>query len=143
MALPRVPEAMALLSTADGLLAWATTSAASSMRCRSLPTASATQSDLFGPAPPLVEKPSARIRSIARLFCSEAEDKSWFHDRQFWHEYLSMLAGNRFNRFSLTLGMGYNYPYHNNYISDVYFYFPYPFLLDMPGYGIDVKGADA
>ena len=41
---------------------------------------------LFGPDLPLVEKPSARVRCIARLFCSEQEDKSWFHDRQFWHD---------------------------------------------------------
>ena len=93
VALPRVPEAMALLSTADGLLAWgyderglvyALSELADRVRHA--------ESDLFGPAPPLVEQPSARIRSIARLFCSEAEDKSWFHDRQFWHDYLSMLA---------------------------------------------------
>ena len=62
------------------------------------------ESDLFGPDLPLVEEPSARVRSIARLFSSEAEDKGWFHDRQFWHEYLSMLASNRFNRFNLNVG---------------------------------------
>jgi hypothetical protein len=88
---------------------------------------------------PCIQQPSARVRSIARLFCSEEEDMPWFIDRQFWAEYLDMLAVNRINRFNLTLGMGYNYPYHNNYISDVYFYFPYPFLLEMPNYPVAVK----
>ena len=54
-----------------------------------------------------------------------------------------MLASNRFNRFALTLGMGYNYPYHNPWITDVYFYFPYPFLLDLDGYGVRVKELSA
>jgi len=139
-------EAIALAPVGEGLLAWgfdtrgqvyALTELADRVRYWD------GEGPLFGPGLPLVEKPSARIRSIARLFCSDIEDKSWFHDRQFWHGYLSMLAANRFNRFALTLGMGYNYPYHNNYVSDVYFYFPYPFLLDLPGYGIDVAELSA
>lgn len=91
----------------------------------------------FG-ALPFAESPTARVRSMARLFCSEAEDKVWFYDKRQWRLYLDMLATNRFNRFSLTLGMGYNYPYHNPWLTDVYFYFPYPFLLDTPGYGVKV-----
>lgn len=94
--------------------------------------------DLFAGTYPTIESPSARVRSMARLFCSEEEDKVWFYDRQQWRDYLTMLASNRFNRFSLTLGMGYNYPYHNPWITDVYFYFPYPFLIEVPGYGVDV-----
>ena len=39
--------------------------------------------------------------------------------------------------------MGYNYPYHNPWITDVYFYFPYPFLLDLDGYDIRRQGAVA
>ncbi|TCR71404.1 hypothetical protein [Rhizobium sp. BK376] len=95
--------------------------------------------DLFSGSFPVVETPAARIRSMAKLFCSEEEDKVWFYDRQQWRDYLTMLASNRFNRFSLTLGMGYNYPYHNPWITDVYFYFPYPFLIDVPGYDVDVR----
>ena len=45
--------------------------------------------DLFAGTFPLVEQPSARIRSMARLFCSEEEDKGWFHDRQQWRDYLT------------------------------------------------------
>lgn len=99
--------------------------------------------DPFAGTFPLVERPSARVRSMARLYCSREEDDGWFHDRQGWREYLTMLASNRFNRFALTLGMGYNYPYHNPWIADVSFYFPYPFLLDVAGYGIDVAELSA
>ena len=99
----------------------------------------ATGDDPFAGPMPLAEKPTARIRSMARLFCSEEEDLDWFHDRKHWRDYLSMLASCRFNRFSLTLGMGYNYPYHNPWIRDVYFYFPYPFLMDVDGYDVAVR----
>jgi hypothetical protein len=87
------------------------------------------------PERPVLERPATRIRSVARLFCSDVEDRSWFHDERFWERYLSMLAANRFNRFSLTLGLGYNY--HRG-VTDAYLYFAYPFLLDVPGYGVRV-----
>ena len=87
---------------------------------------------------PIVETPTAAIRSIARLFCSEEEDKVWFYDKNQWRAYLDMLAHSRINRFSLTLGMGYNYPGHNLWITDVYFYFAYPYLVSLPGYGIGI-----
>jgi hypothetical protein len=80
-----------------------------------------------------IERPANVIRSIARLFESDVEDKQWFHDRSMWREYLSMLAENRFNRFSLTFGLGYNFPRN---VTDVYFYFAYPFLLSVPGYKV-------
>ena len=51
-----------------------------------------------------------------------------------------MLASNRFNRFAINLGIGYDYPYHNNILSDVYLHFAYPFLVDLPEYGIRVDG---
>ena len=89
---------------------------------------------------PVVEHPAAKLRSIARAFMSEEGDKGWFHDREMWGEYLSMLVTQRFNRFSMTLGMQYNYPYHNAWIADVYMYFPYPFLIDVPDYNIRVEG---
>ncbi len=99
----------------------------------------ATGDDPFDGTFPLTGEPTARIRSIARLFCAENEDKAWYYDKNFWREYLTMLATNRFNRFALTLGMGYNYPYHNPWITDVYFYFPYPFLFDLDGYDVRVR----
>jgi hypothetical protein len=83
--------------------------------------------------PPVSERPANAIRSVARAFVSDVEDKSWFQDRAFWSRYLTMLAAQRFNRFSLTLGIGYDFATN---LSDCYFYFAYPFLLSVPGYNV-------
>jgi hypothetical protein len=82
---------------------------------------------------PIVEQPANPIRSIARLFTSDVEDKAWYNDQEFWSDYLTELATHRYNRFTLTLGLGYNFPRH---VPDAYFYFSYPFLLDVPGYDV-------
>jgi len=84
---------------------------------------------------PLVQEPANRVRSVARLFCSDVEDLGWFRDEGFWRRYLSMLVGQRFNRFSLTLGLGYNF--HRD-VTDAYLYFAYPFLVSVPGYAVRV-----
>jgi hypothetical protein len=89
---------------------------------------------------PLVQQPANRIRSIARCFESVAEDTSWFHDRAMWRDYLTMLVTHRINRFSMTFGVQYNYPME---VSDVYFYFTYPFLFSVPGYNIQARGLSA
>ncbi len=73
------------------------------------------------------------VRSVMRVFCSDVEDKPWFNDRDFWRDYLSMLATERFNRFNLALGLGYDFA---RQLDDTYFYFAYPFLLDVPGYNV-------
>ncbi|MCC2611862.1 hypothetical protein ABK249_23760 [Neorhizobium sp. Rsf11] len=139
--LPEAPESFVLVRQGDIITAWgsdtrglvfALTELADRVRF-------APGQDLFEGTFPLVEQPSARVRSMSRLFCSEQEDKIWFYDRQQWREYLSMLAANRFNRFSLALGFGYNYPYHNPWITDVYFYFPYPYLLNLPAHDVRVE----
>ncbi|MEI7421492.1 MAG: hypothetical protein WCK18_05335 [Prolixibacteraceae bacterium] len=85
---------------------------------------------------PVIERPSSRIRSILRGFCSEVEDKSWFYDKDYWRNYLSMLVSTRVNRFNLSLGMGYN---SAQGITDGYFIFPYPFLVKVPGYEVHAK----
>ncbi|MGO4213934.1 hypothetical protein AB4043_24335, partial [Terriglobus sp. YAF25] len=41
---------------------------------------------------PIVERTPNRVRSVARAFCSEIEDKSWFYDRAFWTHYLDNIA---------------------------------------------------
>ena len=84
---------------------------------------------------PFVERSANAVRSVARLFCSEVEDLGWFRDEGFWRRYLSMLVSQRFNRFSLTLGLGYNFP---RGVTDAYLYFAYPFLLPVPGYEVRV-----
>ena len=86
---------------------------------------------------PLVETPANAIRSIARLFASDVEDKPWFNSKPFWREYLTMLAAERFNRFNLTLGLGYDF---TRQIKDAYFYFAYPFLLAVEGYNVRAVG---
>ncbi|HEV2270718.1 MAG TPA: hypothetical protein VGR92_14790 [Steroidobacteraceae bacterium] len=138
--LPHAPEALALLGTSfdgrPGVLAcgadtrgltYALLELADRIRCGQDPEAALT----FGAA--VVEKPYHRVRSIGRLFVSDVEDKPWFHDREFWPEYLSMLAAQRFNRFQLSLGIGYD---SLRGVRDAYLLFAYPFLLAVPGYSV-------
>jgi hypothetical protein len=87
------------------------------------------------PERPLIERPANAVRSVIRAFCSEVEDKGWFHSHEFWRGYLTHLVSQRFNRFSLTLGLGYNFPWN---VTDAYLYFAYPFLLSVPGYSVRV-----
>jgi hypothetical protein len=82
---------------------------------------------------PVTERPANRVRSIARLFVSDVEDKPWFNDRAMWPEYLSMLATQRFNRFNLSFGIGYDFLRE---VTDAYFLFLYPFLVSVPGYNV-------
>ncbi len=85
------------------------------------------------------ESPATPVRSISRGFVSDVEDKPWFYDREFWQEYLTELATHRINRLQLALGMQYNYSHDPDAI-DNYFCFPYPFLLDVPGYDVRAGG---
>ncbi len=85
--------------------------------------------------PALAERPANEVRSITRLFVSEVEDKPWFNDREMWQRYLTMLATQRFNCFSLAFGIGYDFI---RQVTDAYFLFTYPFLLSVPGYNVRV-----
>lgn len=82
-------------------------------------------------ANPVLEQPANRIRSIMRCFVSDVEDKPWFNDRAMWPEYLTHLASQRFNRFNLSFGIGYDFLQN---VTDGYFLFAYPFLVSVPGY---------
>lgn len=84
---------------------------------------------------PISGRRANEVRSVTRLFCSDVEDLAWFRDEGFWRRYLEMLVAQRFNRFSLTLGLGYNF--HRG-VTDAYLYFPYPFLLEVPGHDVRV-----
>lgn len=84
---------------------------------------------------PVIEKPANAVRSITRLFTSDIEDKPWYNDKEMWPEYLDMLATQRFNRFNLSLGIGYDFLRN---VTDGYFLFAYPFLLSVPGYNVRV-----
>ena len=81
----------------------------------------------------IAERPFNQVRSIGRIFSSDIQDKPWFYDRAMWPAYFSMLATQRFNRFSLNLGLGYD---SLEDVRDAYFLFAYPFLLAVPGYHV-------
>jgi hypothetical protein len=82
---------------------------------------------------PIAERPFNSLRSVGRIFCSDIQDKPWFYDREMWPAYFSMLATQRFNRFSLNLGVGYDFL---DDVRDAYFLFAYPFLLPVSGYSV-------
>lgn len=82
---------------------------------------------------PVSERPANAVRSVSRAFVSDVEDKPWFNDRNFWPAYLTLLATQRFNRFNLAFGLGYDF---TTDIRDCYFHFAYPFLLSVPGYDV-------
>ena len=84
---------------------------------------------------PINEQPTNAVRSVMKLFTSDIEDKPWFNDREMWPHYLTMLATQRFNRFNLALGLGYDFL---RQVTDAYFLFAYPFLLAVPGYHVRV-----
>jgi hypothetical protein len=84
---------------------------------------------------PIVERPANGIRSLSRLFVSDVEDKPWFNDREMWKQYLTMVTTQRFNRFNLCLGLGYDFLQN---VTDAYFLFAYPFFLSVPGYNVRV-----
>jgi hypothetical protein len=81
----------------------------------------------------MAERPFNSLRSIGRIFCSDIQDRPWFYDREMWLAYFSMLATQRFNRFSLNFGIGYD---SLDDVRDAYFLFAYPFLLSVPGYNV-------
>jgi len=84
---------------------------------------------------PIIERPANEIRSLNRLFTSDLEDKPWYNDKVMWPEYLTMLATQRFNRFNLSFGIGYDFLTN---VTDSYFLFAYPFLLTVEGYNVHV-----
>ena len=84
---------------------------------------------------PIEERPANEWRSVGRYFCCELEDKPWYYDKEFWRGYLDALVASRFNRFCLAFGLEYDFP---KGVTDDYFHFPYPYLVDVPGYP-DVK----
>ncbi len=83
----------------------------------------------------LEERPANEVRSVGRYFCSELEDKSWYYDREFWLGYLDLLVASRFNRFCLAFGLEYDFP---RGVTSDYLHFPYPYLVEVPGYDVRV-----
>jgi hypothetical protein len=79
----------------------------------------------------LEEKPANEVRCVSRYFCSEMEDKAWYCDKDFWSGYLDLLVATRFDRFTFSYGLEYDFP---RGVTDDYFHLPYPYLIDVPGY---------
>lgn len=94
----------------------------------------------LGLAEAVGDAPINPVRGVMRQFTSEAYDKAWFYDRDLWPAYLARLAESRFNRLDLTFGLAYD---QLNKVRDSYFLFTYPFLIDVPGYGVRVSGLSA
>lgn len=77
------------------------------------------------------EQPANELRAVSRYFCSEMQDKPWYYDKAFWGDYLDTLIASRFNRFTMAYGLEYDFP---RGVTDDYLHFPYPYLVDVPGY---------
>ena len=134
----RVPESFALRRVGDTIMAVGADARGVSYalwelkrRVRAEPKAAFDLHEALGDAP------INPVRSVMRQFTSEAYDKAWFYDRDMWPVYLARLAESRFNRLDLTFGLAYD---QLGKVRDSYFLFTYPFLLDVPGYGVRVSG---
>jgi len=142
VSVPAAPEALAIVNQHDGDKR---TILACGRDARGLVYALTDLADVAENAPDPIaalaalettaEQPHNQVRSITRLFTSNVEDKPWYNDRSFWPAYFDMLAGQRFNRFNLAFGIGYDFL---RGVTDAYFLFTYPFLLKVPGYNVRV-----
>jgi hypothetical protein len=144
--LAAVPESYAVLR-ADGEVV-VVSNDQTGLRCGLLELADRVEAsdspleDLAGTTP-FAEQPAVPVRGVVRSFSSVDEDLSWFHDKQFWTDYLTWLAAQRFNRFHLALGMQYNYGADRHGATDNYLCFVYPFLFDVDGYDVRAEGVGA
>jgi hypothetical protein len=77
--------------------------------------------------------PAVEMRGIRYLLHNQDLEKNWYYSRDYWDEYFTMLARNRFNRFNLV------FAHQTNYLAP-----PYPFWLDLPDFPmIRVPGLSA
>lgn len=83
----------------------------------------------------IIESPANPVRSVMRQFVSSLLDKAWFYNREEWKRYLDLLAAQRWNRFNLAFGLGYD---SLKRVDDSYFLFLYPFVVAVPGYNVRV-----
>ncbi len=80
--------------------------------------------DIFELVVPVKKQAFLEIRSVCLFLTNSYLEKEWLYDREFWEEYFMLLAQSRFNSFTLVFG-------HQT----PYFAPPFPFMLDVPGYG--------
>jgi len=65
-------------------------------------------------------KPATPIRGIRRFLHNRDLEQDWYHSRDYWIEYLRMLARNRFNRLNLV------FAHQTDYLAP-----PYPYWVDV------------
>ncbi len=65
--------------------------------------------------------PATPIRGIRYFLHNEELERDWYYSRDYWTDYIRMLARNRFNRFNLV------FAHQTNYLAP-----PYPFWLSLP-----------
>ena len=77
--------------------------------------------------------PATAMRGIRYFVHNHDLERNWYYSRDYWDEYFSMLARNRFNRFNLV------FAHQTNYLAP-----PYPFWLELPEFPqIRVPGLSA
>ena len=106
-----VPEALALCQNREAIWAWGQDARGLTYALLELADRVRNSSDAraaLAVPKPVSERPANTVRSLSRLFFSNVEDYAWLYDREMWREYLSLLAAQRFNRFSLSFGLGYD-----------------------------------
>jgi hypothetical protein len=65
-------------------------------------------------------KPAVPIRGIRRFLHNRDLEENWYYSREYWLEYLRMLARNRFNRFNLV------FAHQTDYLAP-----PYPYWVEV------------
>jgi hypothetical protein len=89
--------------------------------------------DPLAAVPSAVETPFLRERSMTMHLFNADLEAAWYFSEQFWRDYFTMLAGNRYNNFTLTFSD------QTNYLAPLYAY-----LVDVPGYAkVLAKGLTA
>lgn len=74
--------------------------------------------------------PSTAMRGIRYFLHNHDLEQNWYYSKDYWQQYFSLLAHDRFNRFNLV------FAHQTNYLAP-----PYPFWLALPEFpGIRVPG---
>lgn len=77
--------------------------------------------DLFSGIADAIESPDLAVRSLSLSLYNADLEREWYYKKEFWRDYLAMLARNRFNNFTLVFAN------QTSYLNP-----PYPFLVEVP-----------
>lgn len=83
----------------------------------------AEQVRLTGHIRPSEGRPATPIRGIRRFLHNANMERGWYHSREYWTEFIRMLARNRYNRLNLV------FAHQTNYLAP-----PYPYWLSLPDF---------